>query len=192
MTERRESTRIVAAMCAEDRRDVDRLFELVYNDLRGVAHQCVRRLTAGQTFQPTDLVHQAYLKLVHHDEPGWRGKSHFLAVGAKAIRQILVDLARSRQSQKRGGDRHKVPFDDTMTVSVVDTDDVLAIDEALARLARVSESQARLVECRFFAGMTMEEIAEAFDIPKRTAEQQWTFAKAWLRREPSRGNDHDG
>ena len=190
MTPNTESTQIVKQMCVGDRRGLDRLFELMYDDLRDLAKKYTNRFSS-RTIRPTDLVHEAFLKLVDQQQVDWRGKSHFMAVGAVVIRHMLVDMARRKQSQKRGGDRRRVFVDDVMTVSVTDFDDVLSVDEALVKLSKVNETQAKLIELRFFAGMTVAEAAEAIGMSKRYVEKQWTFAKAWLRRELSEGANYD-
>lgn len=190
MNSNSESTQIVRQMCAGDHRGVDRLFELAYDDLHVMAEKYTNRFSS-RSVRPTELVHDAFLKLVDQQQVDWRGKSHFMAVGAVVMRHILVDLARRKQAQKRGGDRRQLLFDDVMMVSVTDFDDVLAVDEALLKLAEVNETQAKLIELRFFTGMTVAEAAEAIGKSKRYVEKQWTFAKAWLRRELSEGADHD-
>ena len=185
MTTQDESTSIVMEMSSGDHGRVDQLFKLAYDDLRGVADKYAGRFSAGDPLRPTELVHEAYLRLVDHTQVDWRGKSHFLAVGAIAMRQILVDLARSKQTQKRGGGYRRVPLDEIGKISVTSADDILAVDEALQGLAAISETQAKLVELRFFGGMTFPEVAEALGMSQRNAEKQWTFAKTWLRRELS-------
>ena len=190
MTPNTESTQIVKQMCVGDRRGLDRLFELMYEDLRDLAKRYTNRFSS-RTMRPTDLVHEAFLKLVDQRQVDWRGKSHFMAVGAVVIRHMLVDTARRKQAKKRGGDRRRVFVDDVTTVSVTDFDDVLSVDEALVKLSKVNETQAKLIELRFFAGMTVAEAAEAIGMSKRYVEKQWTFAKAWLRRELSEGANRD-
>ena len=186
-----EPTRIVVEMCAGQRRHVDRLFDLAYDDLRRIAHQYVNRLSSENVAQPTELLHEAFIKLVDQSQVDWRGKSHFMAVGAAVMRNILVDLARQKRSQKRGGRHRRIALDEAVTVSVSNMEDILAVDEALTRLAAANETQAKLVEARYFAGMTVAEAAESLGISKRNAEKQWTFAKAWLRRELSKGTNDD-
>ena len=164
--------------------------KLVYDDLRRLAGKYTRRSSPDKSLQPTEVVHEAFLKLVNQQQVDWRDKSHFLAVGAKAMRHILVDDAKHRGRQKRGGNRRRVPFDEGMLVSPTH-DDILAIDEALEKLALANELRAKIVEMRFFAGMTVDEVAEALGISKRSVEGHWTFAKAWLRREISEGQDDE-
>jgi RNA polymerase sigma factor (TIGR02999 family) len=178
-----ETTRLLIGICAGDQSGVDRLFELVYDDMRELAHKQAARMSPTNTLQPTEVVHEAFLKLVGQQQVDWRGKSHFLAVGAKAMRHILVDYAKRKGRQKRGGGKRRVPLGDDLVISVRNDDDVLAIDEALGKLASISEMRAKIVELRFFAGMTVEEIAGVLSVSKRTVEGHWTYAKAWLRRE---------
>ena len=186
-----ESTQLLSAICAGDRSGVDRLFELVYDDFRDLAHKYAGRISSSNTLRPTEVVHEAFLKLVDQQQVDWRGRSHFMAVGAKAMRHILVDYAKRMGRQKRGGGQRRVPLDDVVVLSISNADDVLAVDEALQRLALINETRAKIVELRFFAGMTVEEVAESLGVSKRTVEGHWTFAKAWLRRELSRGEDDD-
>ena len=185
-----ETIELLTSIRAGDRAGVDRLFELVYDDLRRLAGKYTRRNAPDKSLQPTEVVHEAFLKLVNHQQVDWRDKSHFLAVGAKAMRHILVDDARRRGREKRGGNRSRVPFDEGMLVSPTH-DDILAIDEALEKLALANDLRARIVEMRFFAGMTVEEVAQAIGISKRSVEGHWTFAKAWLRREISESQDEE-
>jgi RNA polymerase sigma-70 factor (ECF subfamily) len=133
--------------------------------------------------QATALVHEAFLRLVDQDDVDWRGRSHFLAVGATAMRQILVDHARKRLALKRGGGRPRVAFSEDLAVSPRRDADVLALDEALEKLAAIDQRRAKIVEMRFFAGMTEKEIAVALDVSKSTVEKQWNATSRWLRLE---------
>lgn len=185
-----ETVELLTSIRKGDRAGVDRLFELVYDDLRRLAGKYTRRNAPDKSLQPTEVVHEAFLKLVNQRQVDWRDKSHFLAVGAKAMRHILVDDAKRRGRQKRGGRQRRVPLDDGMLVSPTH-DDILDIDDALEKLALTNQTRARIVEMRFFAGMTVEEVAEALGVSKRTVEGHWTFAKAWLRREVSEHQDDE-
>jgi RNA polymerase sigma-70 factor (ECF subfamily) len=180
-----ETTQLVASISAGDRSAVDRLFELVYDDLRRLARKYSNQSVTNKSLRPTEVVHEAFLKLVDQDGVDWRGKSHFMAVGAQAMRHILVDYARSRNRQKRGGDWRRVTFDEAATISIDSDEDIIAVDTALEQLAEVNSVRAKIVELRFFAGMTVQEVAEALHLSKRTVEAHWTLAKAWLRRELS-------
>ena len=186
-----ETTQIVASISAGDRSAVDRLFELVYNDLRRLAQKYSSQADSNKSLRPTEVVHEAFLKLVDQNEVDWRGKSHFMAVGAQAMRHILVDYARSRNRQKRGGDWRRVTFDEAATVSIDSDEDIIMVDTALEQLAEVNSVRAKIVELRFFAGMTVQEVAEALHLSKRTVEAHWTLAKAWLRRELSERSEND-
>jgi RNA polymerase sigma factor (TIGR02999 family) len=180
-----ETTRLLTSVRGGDRRGVDRLFELVYDDLRRLAARYTCSSSPEKSLQPTEVVHEAFLKLVDQRHVDWRGKSHFMAVGAKAMRHILVDHAKSKGRQKRGGGQRRVPLDEVLVVSIHNEDDILAIDEALEELASINAVRAKIVELRFFAGMTVDEVAEVIGVSKRTVEGHWTLAKAWLRRELS-------
>lgn len=180
-----EATQILAAISSGDRSDSDRLMELVYDDFRKLASTYLGGDTPGNTLQPTAVVHEAFIKLVNHEEIDWEGRSHFFAIGATAMRQILVDHARKKSTQKRGGDRQKVNLDERLALSAGRDEDVLALDEALEKLATIDERRARIVEMRFFAGMTEAEVAVALGVSKSTVEKQWAATSRWLRRELS-------
>ena len=161
----------------------DELLAVVYEELRRMAAHRMAAEAPGHTLQPTALVHEAYMKLVDQTRVDWQGRSHFFAVAAQAMRRILVDHARSRQREKRGGGRARVVLDEAVALSPQKDEDVLALDEALERLAALDPRQAKVVELRFFGGMSVEEVAEALSVSKRTVEGDWTFARAWLSRE---------
>jgi len=159
----------------------DRLVPLVYDDLRRVARRQLRRLRIGDTLDTTGLVHEAYLRLVDQTRATWQDRGHFLAVSAVAMRQILIDHARERTRLKRGGDQVRAPLDDAMATVTADAERLLDIDRALDRLAESAPRLARVVECRFFGGLTDEETAEALGLSLRTAQREWLKARAWLR-----------
>lgn len=164
------------------------LAELVYGPMRRLAGAYLQRERPGHTLQPTALVHEAFLKLVDQERVDWRGRSHFFAVGAQMMRRILIDHARARQRSKRGGNRLRVTLTGlaaTDADSEVDEGQLLALHEALDKLASLDARQARVVELRFFAGMTAAEVAEALGISKRTADSDWAKARAWLEKELS-------
>lgn len=158
----------------------ERLLPLVYDELRRLAHGHLLHESTGHTFTTTDLVHQAYLQLTERTPGEWNGESHFMAVAATAMRRILVDHARSRGAIKRGGALHRVPLEAVAPVAEERAELLVAVDEALERLRRLDERQARVVECRFFGGMTEEQTAEALGISVRTAKRDWAKAKSWL------------
>lgn len=159
------------------------LFEHVYDDLRTVAGRLMRRERHADALQTTGLVHEAFLRIVGTARVTPRGKSHFLALSSHVMRQILVDHARRRQRLKRGGDQTRLRLDVGEVLSRGRSDDVLAVEESLQRSAMLDPRQAKIVEMRFFGGMTVDEVAEELQVSKRTVEADWTMAKAWLRRE---------
>ena len=158
--------------------------EMVYSDFRSLAGSYLSGKTRN-TVQATALVHEAFLRLVDQDDVDWRGRSHFLAVGATAMRQILVDHARKRFALKRGGGRPRVAFSEDLAVSPRRDADILALDEALEKLAAIDQRRAKIVEMRFFGGMTVEETAEAIEVSPATVKREWAMAKAWLYHELS-------
>ena len=157
--------------------------EIVYGELHDLARRYLAKEDPHHTLQPTALVHETYLKLVNQRDAQWQGRSHFRAVGAQAMRRILVDHARTKSRLKRGGGRRRVPFDEGLTISTTRAEDVLALDDALMKLADLDADQAKIVEYRYFGGMTVAEIAEVMGTSKRSVERQWTMIRAWLRRE---------
>ena len=180
--------RMVERVSRGDEQAVSELMPLVYDELRRLARGYMNRERAGQTLQPTALVNEAYLRLLKDKKQNWHGRSHFIAIAALSMRQILIERARSKAAQKRGGERARVTLDEglvaTQTASSVD---LLAVDEVLTRLAGIDAQQARLVELRFFGGLTIEEAAEALRVSPATVKRQWAVAKAWLQREVTGG-----
>jgi RNA polymerase sigma factor (TIGR02999 family) len=161
--------------------ELDRLVPLVYDELRRIAHLQLRGERGDHTLDTGALVHEAYLKLSRLDRIEWRDRGHLLDAAAGAMRRILVDYALARQAQKRGGRRERVPLEEV--VADDSSQELLALDDALRRLAAVSERPARIVEWRFFGGMSIEETAEVLGISPATVKREWTFARAWLNRE---------
>lgn len=159
---------------------VESMFPLVYDELRRLAHQHLARESGNRTLGTTELVHEAYLRLIDQTRVQWTGRAHFMGVAAIAMRRILVDRARSRLSMKRGGMSTPVPLESVDLSADERADLVVALDEALVRLRDLDERQARVVECRFFGGMTEEETAEALGIGLRTARRDWAKARSWL------------
>ncbi|MEQ9616530.1 MAG: ECF-type sigma factor [Phycisphaerales bacterium] len=160
-----------------------RLLQAVYGELRAIAGSYFRNQNANHTLEPTALVHEAFLKLVGAESTSWEGRAHFIAVAAKAMRQILIDHARQKRTAKRGGDAARVTLTGIGLSDSRDEFDALDIDEALTRLATVDERQARVVEFRFFAGLGVKETALVLGVSERTVEVDWRLARAWLRRE---------
>lgn len=181
-----EITRIVMELAGGDRLAANRLFPLLYDALYDLARRYLRRERPDHTLSPTALVHEAYLKLVDQTRVNWQGKTHFLGVGAQAMRRILVDHARGRQRAKRGAGRARIQLDEGVALSPQRDEDVIAVDEALSKLAALDPRQTAVVELRFFGGLTVEEVAEVLQVSKRTVEAEWTAARAWLRRELGR------
>jgi RNA polymerase sigma factor (TIGR02999 family) len=169
----------------------EELWGLVYDDLRRLARWRMAG-AVGHTLQPTALVHEAYMRLVDQSRVDWRGRSHFKAVASKVMRNLLVDHARRKASAKRGGDRNRITLAEGISTSKtleIDLEQMLSVDAALGRLAEHDSKQARVVELRFFGGLTVAEVAEVIGVSKRTVEGYWTHARAWLLRELSHGAD---
>lgn len=166
-----------------DREALDRALPLVYDELRRLAHRQLRREAEGHTLSTTALVNEAYLRLVDQTRAGWRDRAHFLAVAATAMRRILVDHARRHSSGKRGGALRRVPLESADIALEERADLVVALDDALTRLAGLDARLARVVECRFFGGLTEEETAHALGISVRTTKRDWAKAKSWLYQE---------
>jgi RNA polymerase sigma-70 factor, ECF subfamily len=167
----------------DDRQSLDSLLPIVYQELRRLAASYLRRERPGQTLQPTALVHEAYMRLMK-DRPGrWQNRAHFCAIAAHSMRQILIERARARGAIKRGGGGPRITLDDALVAGGERSIDLLALDQALERLAAMDPEQARLVELRFFGGLTVEETAEALDMSPATVKRHWTVARAWLARE---------
>ncbi|HXW06067.1 MAG TPA: ECF-type sigma factor, partial [Vicinamibacterales bacterium] len=166
-----------------DRQSLDSLLPAVYQELRRVAAGYIRRERPGQTLQPTALVHEAYLRLMKDRPDRWQNRAHFCAIAAHSMRQILIERARARNARKRGGAQPRVTLDEALVAGGEQSFDLLALEEALQRLAALDPEQARLVELRFFGGLTVEETAEAMEISPATVKRHWAVARAWLARE---------
>jgi RNA polymerase sigma factor (TIGR02999 family) len=168
-----------------DRAATEKLFADVYSELRAIAAGYLRRERKNHTLRPTALVHEVYLKLVDQTRVGWRSQAHFLATAAQAMRRILVDHARRRAATKRGGARHRIALDDNLAIESERDEDVLELDAALAKLTKLDQRQAHMIELRFFGGLSIDEVAKVTGISKRSVEREWTMVRAWLRRELS-------
>jgi RNA polymerase sigma factor (TIGR02999 family) len=164
---------------------MEQMFPLVYNELRMMAARKLRSERDGHTLCTTALVHEAWLELTKLNRIQWQNRAHFLAVAAQAMRRILIDYAVARRRQKRGGGQPLESLDegDALAIAYSRGDDLVALDEALARLMTMNERQARIVECRFYGGMSVEETAEALDLSPATVKRDWATARAWLNRE---------
>jgi RNA polymerase sigma factor (TIGR02999 family) len=181
-----EVTQILSAIEQGDSHAAEQLLPVVYDELRKLAAQRLAQEKPGQTLQATALVHDAYLRLVGTtSEQHWNSRGHFFAAAAEAMRRILVESARRKGRVKHGGNRHRVDFDEA-ACQEPPADDLLALNDALKRLEATDATAARLVKLRYFAGLTMPEVAAAMGVPLRTAERNWTFARTWLKRELSR------
>lgn len=186
MTSDAENTTVLLQQLRDgDETAAHRLLPILYDQFHALAENYLRKEPPGHTLQPTALVHEAFMKLVHQDRVDWRGRTHFFAVGAQVMRRILVDHARTRQRQKRGGGMPRIELTDDLILSNRRDEDVLAVDQALMDLAEVDPVQAKIVELRFFGGLTVEEVAKSMGKSKRTIEAEWAMARAWLRRELS-------
>jgi RNA polymerase sigma factor (TIGR02999 family) len=174
-------TRILSDLQQGDPHAARELLPLVYEELRKLAAQRLAQESAGQTLQATALVHEAYLRLVDVDHAlPWDGRGHFFAAAAEAMRRILIDNARRKRRPKHGGDLRRVDLDEAIAVTESASDDLLALDEALNKLAAEEPVKAELVKLRFFAGMTISEAAQVLNISHTTAERYWTYARVWL------------
>jgi RNA polymerase sigma factor (TIGR02999 family) len=171
-----------------DRPAGEQLFEDVYSELRALAARYLHRERKSHTLQPTALVHEAYLKLVGQTRADWRGRAHFLAIAAQAMRQILVDHARRHRAAKRGGNRQRIAFDDNLVIESNRDVDLLALEDALTKLSKLDLRQARMIELRFFGGLSIAEVAKVMGMSKRSVEREWTMVRAWLRRELNRSD----
>ena len=181
----KQVTRILSAIEQGDAQAADRLLPLVYDELRRLAAQKLAQEKPGQTLQATALVHEAYIRLVGSEEAAgqdqrWDSRGHFFAAAAEAMRRILIDRAREKRSVKRGGGRKRLDIDAIDLATTATPDQLLALDEALAKLARGDPAAARLVELRYFAGMTVDEAGKALGMSTATAYRHWNYARAWL------------
>lgn len=173
-------TRLLLDWGDGNRAALDELMPLVYDELRRMAKNRLRAQSADHTLQPTALVNEAYLRLIDSSRVQWQNRAHFFAISAQLMRRVLVDSVRSKNSLKRGGEFEKTELDESVIVCDGRTTDLVALDEALKNLARLSERQSRVVELRYFGGLTETEIAAALGVTERTVRRDWTAARAWL------------
>ena len=176
-------TRILEAAQQGDPTAADQLLPLVYEELRRLAAHKMANEAAGQTLQPTALVHEAWLRLVGNQDQKWEGRAHFFAAAAEAMRRILIDRARRKRAARHGGEQQRVDLEEVDLAAPSDDDQLLAVNDALDKLAAQHKEEAELVKLRYFVGMTNEEAAEVLGISVRTAKYYWTHARAWLYRE---------
>ena len=170
-----------------DKQAQEKLFQIVYNELHRQAARYLQHEHPGLSLQTTDLIHEAYLRLIDQQHVEWQNRLHFFGIAAQVMRRVLVDHARSRQAAKRGGSAIRLPLDEAMAVLPELDLDFVALDEALVKLAELDPQQGQIVDLRFFSGLSVEETAKVLDVSERTVKRDWNVAKAWLRRELSRG-----
>ena len=175
-----EVTQLLAALRNGDRSAESRLLEVVYAELHRMAVRYMRRERRDHTLQATALIHEAYVDLIRQPEKNWQNHAHFYGVAAQSMRRVLVDYARTHRAAKRGGGQQKVSLDDALLITGEQSDDLVALDEALSRLAQFDARQSRIVELRFFGGLNEEETAEVLGASSRTVRRDWGVAKAWL------------
>ena len=179
-------TQLLVRWRGGDRKALDALMPLVYAELRRLAHYYLQRERSDHTLQSTALVHEAYMRMLGQKLPDWQNRAHFFGVAARMMRQILVEYARGHQAAKRGGDTYKVSLDEGALVAQKTDLDVILLDDALQDLAKLDEQQSRIVELRFFAGLSIDDTSEVLGISPATVARDWTTARIWLHREISR------
>ena len=187
LTSREAVTQVLQEWNQGEPNAAERLMPLVYEELRRLARHYLQRERPDHTLQATGLVHEAYLRLVDQNSTTWQNRAQFFGVSAQIMRRVLVDHARAHQAVKRGGVREKLQFDEALAPSDERAVDLIALDEALQELVTFDLRKSRIVEMRFFGGLSMEEIGEVLDISPRTIRREWRVAKAWLRREIIKG-----
>ena len=173
-------TQLLLAWNQGDKAALDQLIPVIYDELHRLARHYMHREHAGHQLQTTALIHETYLKLIDVRQVEWQNRAHFFAIAARLMRQVLVDFARQQHYQKRGGGEIQVPLEDAPTVGYQTNEDVVALDEALHKLAEQDERKSQVVEMRFFGGLTEEEIAEVLHVSTDTVRRDWRLAKAWL------------
>ena len=181
-------TRILTAIEQGDSKEADKLLPLVYEELRRLAAQKMSRESPGQTLQATALVHEAYVRLVGSEARNWNSRTHFFCAAAEAMRRILIDNARRKQRLKRGAGQEKLSLEDAEITIEAPSGDLIALDEALTKLARTDKVKADLVKLRYFAGLSLEQAVDILGLSKSTAKRHWTYARAWLYRQITSDN----
>jgi RNA polymerase sigma factor (TIGR02999 family) len=179
-------TQLLVRWRGGDRQALDALMPIVYGELRRLAHHYLQRERSDHTLQSTALVHEAYVRMIGQKLPEWQNRAHFFGVAARLMRQILVEYARNHQAAKRGGNACRVTLDEGLFVPQKTDLDIVLLDDALHALAKLDEQQSRIVELRFFAGLSIEETSEVLGISAATVNREWTTARIWLHREISR------
>ena len=188
MDESRDVTRILQDATRGRRQAVDEAMPLIYDELRSIARSQLSGERPDHTLTTTALVHEAYVRLVDLDRVAWQDRAHFFAMAARQMRRILIDHARSRGRKKRGGDAVVISLDDAPELPALDPDALISLDNALEKLESMNERQCRVVECRCFVGLSVEETAEALSISPTSVKRDWAFARAWLNRELTDGD----
>ena len=188
MSQPPDATDLLTDIAGGSREAADRLLGLVYDELRDLAQGYLRRERPDHTLMPTALVHEAYLRMVDQSRVDWQGRSHFKAIAGRAMQRALVDHARGRNREKRGGKWRRVGLDDAFHLAPSDHLEPVALDDALSRMRELDERQTQVVELRVFGGLSSEEIARVLDVSKRTVERDWKMGQAWLRRELGQGD----
>ena len=181
-----EITQLLAGLTGGNRTVVDALLPLVYDEMQVIAHRHMRGERSNHTLNTTALVHEAYIKLIRQDQMTWQNRAHFYSIAALAMRRILINYANKRMAEKRGGGQAVATFEDGQVPREARADELVALDEALSRLATLNERQSKVVEYRFFGGLTQEEIAEVLGVSVPTVRRDWRLARAWLSRELKR------
>lgn len=173
-------TRLLLEWSEGNRQALEEILPLIYDELRRLAHSFLYRERPGHTLQTTALVHEAYLKLIDQRDPRWQNRAHFFAIAAQAMRRILIDSARKHVAEKRGGRGEKLSLDEVAAISLEPNTNLIALDLALTRLAKIDPQQSRIIELRYFGGLTIEETAEVMRLSPATIKREWTMARAWL------------
>jgi len=178
-----EVTQLLRAWSQGDKSALDQLYQIVYDELRRLAHRYMSRENAGHTLQTTALVNEAYLRLAEVKDMNWQDRAHFFAVSANVMRRILIDEARARRAERRGGDNLTIALDEALDVEKGEDLDLIVLDLALQSLAKINRRQSQVIELRYFGGLSVEETAEVLKVSADTVMRDWRFAKAWLKRE---------
>jgi RNA polymerase sigma factor (TIGR02999 family) len=186
---RQDITTLLVASCGGDRMATDQLMPLVYEELRRLARSYLKRERPGHTLQGTALVHEAYLRLIDQKQVKWQNRAHFFAMASQMIRRVLVDYARGQKSAKRGAGAPRLSLDEALGISGTTDLDLVALDDALNGLAKLDPAQSRIVDLRFFGGLSIEETSEVVGLSVATVNREWSVARAWLFRQVSRGEN---
>jgi RNA polymerase sigma factor (TIGR02999 family) len=181
--ESQEITRFLVDWSKGDQSALEELIPIVYEEMRKIAKRYMNQQAGNHTLQTTELIHEAYLKLIENKEKEWHNRAHFFGVAAQAMRHILVDYARTKHRQKRGGNDFRITFDENFVMLKDNSGEIIALNEALETLAKLDKRKVSVVEMKFFGGLTMEEIAEVLQISPETAKRDWKFSRTWLLRE---------